>query len=52
MGRKSASRPADSVLVPRQILVGVDFGTTYSGVAWAQTARVSRKATSLFELHD
>lgn len=24
----------------RKLLVAVDFGTTYSGVAWAQTRRV------------
>ena len=24
----------------RKILIAVDFGTTYSGVAWAQTRRV------------
>lgn len=26
----------------RKLLVAVDFGTTFSGVAWAQTRRVSR----------
>lgn len=25
----------------RKLLVAVDFGTTFSGVAWAQTRRVS-----------
>ena len=25
----------------RKILIAVDFGTTFSGVAWAQTRRVS-----------
>jgi molecular chaperone DnaK (HSP70) len=24
----------------RKLLIAVDFGTTYSGVAWAQTRRV------------
>ncbi|OQU95466.1 hypothetical protein CLAIMM_01668 isoform 2 [Cladophialophora immunda] len=33
--RKSGAAARSS----RQILVGVDFGTTFSGVAWAQTAR-------------
>lgn len=26
----------------RKIIVGVDFGTTFSGLAWAETRRVSR----------
>lgn len=26
----------------RKLLVAVDFGTTFSGVAWAQTRRVGR----------
>jgi molecular chaperone DnaK (HSP70) len=25
----------------RKLVVGVDFGTTFSGVAWAETRRVS-----------
>jgi hypothetical protein len=25
----------------RKIVVGIDFGTTFSGVAWAETRRVS-----------
>jgi len=25
----------------RKLLIAVDFGTTFSGVAWAQTRRVS-----------
>lgn len=29
----------------RKLLIAVDFGTTYSGVAWAQTRRVSRALT-------
>jgi len=29
----------------RKLLIAVDFGTTYSGVAWAQTRRVSRAST-------
>ena len=28
----------------RKILIAIDFGTTFSGVAWAQTRRVSRKS--------
>ena len=27
--------------IESKILVSVDFGTTFSGVGWAQTARVS-----------
>ena len=27
-------------LSERKIIVGVDFGTTYSGLAWAETRRV------------
>ena len=26
----------------RKLLIAVDFGTTFSGVAWAQTRRVSK----------
>ena len=29
----------------RKIIVGIDFGTTYSGVAWAETQRHDRRAT-------
>ena len=29
----------------RKIIVGIDFGTTYSGVAWAETQRPDRRAT-------
>ena len=25
----------------RRIIVSIDFGTTYSGIAWAETSRVS-----------
>jgi molecular chaperone DnaK (HSP70) len=25
----------------RKLVVGIDFGTTFSGVAWAETRRVS-----------
>ncbi|KIY00568.1 uncharacterized protein Z520_03231 [Fonsecaea multimorphosa CBS 102226] len=32
-------KPAASAQPSRQIFVAVDFGTTFSGVAWAQTAR-------------
>lgn len=28
--------------VDRKILIAVDFGTTFSGVAWAQTRRVRK----------
>lgn len=27
----------------RKIIVGIDFGTTYSGVAWAETHRPDRR---------
>ena len=27
----------------RKLLIAVDFGTTFSGVAWAQTRRVSQR---------
>ena len=30
----------------RKLLVAVDFGTTFSGVAWAQTRRVSESICS------
>jgi len=30
----------------RKLLIAVDFGTTYSGVAWAQTRRVSQALTA------
>ena len=30
----------DLSLNDRKIVVGIDFGTTYSGVAWAETRRV------------
>jgi molecular chaperone DnaK (HSP70) len=26
----------------RKLVVGIDFGTTFSGVAWAETRRVSQ----------
>ena len=28
----------------RKIIVGIDFGTTYSGVAWAETHRPDRRS--------
>lgn len=30
----------DLSLYDRKIVVGIDFGTTFSGVAWAETRRV------------
>ena len=30
----------DNAMADRKILIAVDFGTTFSGVAWAQTRRV------------
>lgn len=29
----------------RKIVVGIDFGTTFSGVAWAESRRVSPQAS-------
>jgi len=29
----------------RKIIVGIDFGTTFSGVAWAETQRPDRRTT-------
>ena len=31
---------AEDAASDRKILIAVDFGTTFSGVAWAQTRRV------------
>jgi molecular chaperone DnaK (HSP70) len=28
----------------RKIIVGIDFGTTYSGLAWAETQRPERRS--------
>jgi hypothetical protein len=36
-----ATAPADN---HRELLIALDFGTTFSGVAWAQTSRVSHLA--------
>jgi hypothetical protein len=35
----------------RCIVVAVDFGTTFSGVAWAQTARVSNGHVAVVVLY-
>lgn len=35
----------------RKLIVGIDFGTTYTGVAWAETRRVCRY-TPITALHD
>ena len=32
---------SESNVKERRIIVSVDFGTTYSGIAWAETSRVS-----------
>lgn len=42
---RNSSLAAASASLPRQILVAVDFGTTYSGVACAQNTRVSLQIT-------
>lgn len=40
--RKHSTDSAELVLatLPRYILVAFDFGTTFSGASWVQTARV------------
>lgn len=35
----------DDASSDRKILIAVDFGTTFSGVAWAQTRRVRETCT-------
>ena len=35
-----AKLAVDESSADRKLLIAVDFGTTYSGVAWAQTRRV------------
>lgn len=35
-----ANLAVDESSADRKLLIAVDFGTTYSGVAWAQTRRV------------
>ena len=35
-----ADLKVDDTSSDRKILIAVDFGTTFSGVAWAQTRRV------------
>ena len=35
-----AKLAVDESAADRKLLIAVDFGTTYSGVAWAQTRRV------------
>ncbi|OAP59951.1 hypothetical protein AYL99_04953 [Fonsecaea erecta] len=39
MAPKRSRKSGVSAQASRQILIAVDFGTTFSGVAWAQTAR-------------
>ena len=36
----SGAKFEDDTTADRKILIAVDFGTTFSGVAWAQTRRV------------
>lgn len=38
----------DDATSDRKILIAVDFGTTFSGVAWAQTRRVRVSSEELF----
>lgn len=35
----------------RKLLIAVDFGTTFSGVAWAQTRRVRRDIRPIETVH-
>jgi len=41
----------------RKLVVGIDFGTTFSGAAWAETRRVSNakrkipEGTSMLKFH-
>lgn len=38
--QSSAGMTVEDPTADRKILIAVDFGTTFSGVAWAQTRRV------------
>lgn len=40
-----AKLAVDESAADRKLLIAVDFGTTYSGVAWAQTRRVCTPAS-------
>lgn len=42
-----AKLAVDESSADRKLLIAVDFGTTYSGVAWAQTRRVYMHPTRL-----
>jgi molecular chaperone DnaK (HSP70) len=44
-GGKTSPQPPGSVVKEHRIIVSIDFGTTYSGIAWAETSRVSRLPT-------
>ena len=37
----------DDAAADRKILIAVDFGTTFSGVAWAQTRRVDHHVSTV-----
>lgn len=37
---REASTSSRGTMKDRRIIVSIDFGTTYSGVAWAETSRV------------
>lgn len=39
----TAGLSLDDNAADRKLLIAVDFGTTFSGVAWAQTRRVCYK---------
>jgi len=41
---------ANLSLSDRKIIVGVDFGTTFSGLAWAETRRASLTTTTCYVL--
>lgn len=41
----TAALSLDDNAADRKLLIAVDFGTTFSGVAWAQTRRVCYQRT-------
>ena len=49
MGNPKESRSNEVANMPRRIIVSIDFGTTYSGVAWAETSRVRPHTSALME---
>lgn len=45
-----AKLAVDENCADRKLLIAVDFGTTYSGVAWAQTRRVCNPTVAVIIL--